>query len=151
MSETKNVSDDKLSNIINNLYKNSNNKRNEKNALKGKATLKDKLSAKGNMLVTLGLYQQLTKSEKECVNGKNNDENIRYGILKKIYDIIIRIEKQEEEVKDVYIQYTSKAKDILVEYLTEDNSRGKSDSKQKKVLAFSKIFLNQERQKCDPT
>ena len=77
-------------------------------------------------------------------------QDVKYGILKKIYEIIIRIEKSEE-IKDVYIQYTSKGKDILMEYLAGDNSRGKSDSKQKKVLSFSKIFLNQERQKCGDT
>lgn len=154
MSEQKtkrlNTQSDKLSDIINSLYKNSNNKRNEKNALQGKTSLKAKFEKKDIILATLGLYQKLTKSEKDCINGKNKSEEIRYDILKKIYDIIIRIEKGEE-IKDIYIQYTSKGKDILMEYLAGDNSRGKSDSKQKKILSFSKIFLNQERQKCGDT
>jgi hypothetical protein len=147
MAETKTPQSDKLGDIINGLYKNSNNKRNEKNALKGKATLKDKILSKEHALVTLGLYQKLTKAEKECVNGKNSSEDIKYGILKKIHDIITSIEKGED-VKDVYVNYTRTGKDILEEYLSGNNNRGKSDSKQKKVLSFSKLFLNQERQKC---
>jgi hypothetical protein len=147
MAETKYSTNDKINNIIDKLYKNSNNKRNEKNALGGKETLKKKILSKEHALVTLGLYRTLSEIEKACVNGKNSDKDVKDGILKQIYNLIVRIEKGEE-IKDVYINYTQVGKNILEEYLSGNNNRGKSDSKQKKTLAFSKLFLNQERQKC---
>lgn len=144
--ETKTKPEDILKNIIDDLYKNSNNKRNEKNALKGKTTLMKKIQDKNHALVTLGLYRKLTKKEQDCVRGTIEDEAIKYGILKKIGDMIAKIEAGEK-IDGVYCSYTPTGKDILTEYLAGNNSRNKSDSKQKKVLSFSKIFLNQERQK----
>lgn len=144
MNETKVA--DKANAIIEKLYSNSNNKRNEKNALKGKTSLKEKITSKEHSLITLGLYSKLNKEERECVDGKENDE-IRYKILQKIYNMIIASEKGEGD-KEVYIGYTVTGKDILKEYLDGCKDRKKSESKWKKVLAFSKIFINQERQKC---
>lgn len=143
------TSEEKITNIVRDMYKNGSNARSEKNGNPFALIKKAILLTKTKDIVTVGLYRKLDRETQKIIDEKESS-SIResIGFTKKVAKIIM--EKKIENENDVFIHISSKG-DAILNDIIKGNFDGMPYRKIKNVFDVKNIFIYQERQKTTYT